>query len=235
MATCRYCQRGGFFRAVDKSGLCADCQRPVMIAIKSQWRVFQSSLAIATTAKSLSTRLSRWELVLDKAEALLEFERRGIPTTDPPPSRLIESARGDMVEAITEGLQEEISEAESKSRVATTATSRLSPMGRVIAEIERIRRRYDDLPGLDEELVEIEAEARRRYREIQVDALTEAARKAEFMGQKRKAIDGYREALYSLRHDDVPDEEQAREIGELESAIDRLVGPVPGGVPGVDE
>ena len=50
----------------------------------------------------------------------------------------------------------------------------------------------------------------------------EAARKAEFKGNVKKAIDQYQEALFFIRNDDIDDTQQRFEINEIETKLTEL-------------
>lgn len=56
----------------------------------------------------------------------------------------------------------------------------------------------------------------------QLDSMLDAARKAEFKGQKAKAIDQYQEALYFITTDKVDDTDQQGQIAEIETKIAQL-------------
>ena len=228
MATCRWCAQGGIFRAVDRNGLCSNCARPVLLSIQSISRVVDESLRLARTGKTLSTRLSRWQIVIERAENLVEYEERGISTITPLPSQLIVAAKLELARAASEGLREEMRSAESKAGLAATAAARLNAIAKVVQLAEQVNREYGDVDGVEDAVDEIEKQARRRHREVQLENLVDAANKAKFKGQTRKAIDGYREVLYLLKNDEVPDDNQAAEIAALEELVAELERNRPG-------
>ena len=55
----------------------------------------------------------------------------------------------------------------------------------------------------------------------------ERAEKLAFKGQKKRACDAYLDALYLLRKDSIPDDQQRTQIIEIESKIKELGGEVP--------
>ena len=71
-------------------------------------------------------------------------------------------------------------------------------------------------------LDQLEARVRRFSHETQLNAYLEAARKAEFKGQKKKALEQYKEALYFLKTDEIDDLSQAEEISKIEAKISEL-------------
>ncbi len=219
MATCRYCGKGGIFRSVDGNGLCGDCRRPVLLSITSTKRVIDESLKLAQTGKTLSTRLGRWDIIAEKAEHLVEYERRGIPTITPLPSELITFARGQRRTLLRQGLDDALSAAETRAELAATPSARVNAFAKVVEAVQDARRAADGDRELDAQLEAIEIRARARHREVQLENLVDAARKAQFKGQTSKAVDGYRDVLYELRKDPTSN---AREIQALESLIAQL-------------
>lgn len=71
-------------------------------------------------------------------------------------------------------------------------------------------------------LDEMEIKVRKFLHETQLNAFLEEARKAEFKGNKKKALDQYKEALYFLRNDEIDDSLQAGKIKEIEKKISEL-------------
>ena len=55
----------------------------------------------------------------------------------------------------------------------------------------------------------------------------ERAEKLAFKAQKKRACDAYLDALYLLRKDSIPDDQQRTQIIEIESKIKELGGEVP--------
>lgn len=125
-----------------------------------------------------------------------------------------------------EGLRQELEAAESKSELSGSGTARLTPLAKVVQQAQQMRRRHGSSDGeLESQLAQFEAKVRTRHREIQLENLIDAAKKAQFKGQTKKAIDGYREVLYVLKNDPVPDTQQEHEIAALERLIGDLEAP----------
>jgi len=219
VATCRYCGKSGIFRTVDANGLCDGCRRPVLLSIASTRRVLDESLRLAQTGKTLSTRLGRWDLIAEKAEHLLEYERRGIPTIDPSPSQLIAYAKRERRTILVEGLDEELASAETKAELAATPSARVNAFAKVVEAVQDARRGAGGDDELEAQLAAIETRARTRHREVQLENLLDAARKAQFKGQTAKAINGYRDVLYELKKEPAA---HRPEIESLESLIAEL-------------
>ena len=223
MATCKFCQKSGWFLSVSPDGLCAACEIPVYQAIKSQVRVLQSSLKIAGSTKSLSTMLSRFGVAMDSCRELIPYERRGIPTTETPPSSALGIIENNRRARLLEWIEEEISAAVKKSEAATTPTARLRPYSKLLEHISTIYAAVPDMNGLED----LETATRRAMDHTRLRSELERAEKFAFKGQKKRACDAYLDALYIIRTDSVPDADQEADAAEIEGKIRVLGGEVP--------
>jgi hypothetical protein len=75
----------------------------------------------------------------------------------------------------------------------------------------------------------LEQEARAYMDKARLDNELEKAEKAEFKGQKKKALDAYLDALFLIRKDSIDDAKQQKEISQIELKIRELGGEVPSG------
>ena len=105
-----------------------------------------------------------------------------------------------------------------KSRLASTPSARERALA---AGLLKLR---ETTEGLDERsaVKPLEDALRREKHRVVLDGHLEAARKAEFKGNTKKAIDQYQEALFFLRNDDINDAEQASSIRMIESRLEEL-------------
>jgi len=92
MAQCKWCDKRGMFMSVDPNGLCQDCQH-LVVEIQGRARVLEQSMQLAEKGKTFGTRLSRCKLVIEHAEHLVAFERKGVPTVSPSPSHILDEFR----------------------------------------------------------------------------------------------------------------------------------------------
>ncbi|NLE21927.1 MAG: hypothetical protein GX624_03990 [Actinobacteria bacterium] len=76
-------------------------------------------------------------------------------------------------------------------------------------------------------LAAYEAEARAAVHGAKLGGFIEAAEKAEFKGNKKRALDQYQEALYFLKTDDIADDSQASEIARIAAKVEKLGGSTP--------
>ena len=68
----------------------------------------------------------------------------------------------------------------------------------------------------------MEEKLRQEIHRVTLDGYLEAARKAEFKGNTKRAIDQYQEALYFIRNADIDDAQQQSSIREIEDKLEEL-------------
>ncbi|GAH12288.1 unnamed protein product, partial [marine sediment metagenome] len=83
MATCKNCDKSGFFVFVNSSGLCNECSPIITSIINNNFRIISESIELIKKSKNFKTRLSRCDLILNIAEKLLEYENKGIQSIKP--------------------------------------------------------------------------------------------------------------------------------------------------------
>lgn len=218
MAQCRKCNKKGLFLSLSSCGLCRDCQALVDLEVQQRVRVIKSSADVADRSKKLETRLSRLSVMREHLEALLEYERMDIPTTTPPPSSLLAKLRDDRDRIVVEGVREKVDSALAKAEVAATARTAITQASKGLLAVTEGEKELDD----PSQLCPLREKVQEFIHKTTLDSHLEAARKAEFKGQEKKALDAYQEALYFLRTDAIDDSQQAEEIAGLEEKIRKL-------------
>ncbi len=220
MAQCRYCNRSGFFLSISNNFLCHSCEPIFHLEYSQCFRIIQDSERLVSDSKKLEVRLSRCDLIVEVASALIKFENRNIPTTDPPPSKLVEAYRARKDLLIVEGLKSEGKEVLQKFQVTSATRTKITLLSKFLLRVRSFKGKSNDshlLDGLDLEI-------NRLIHETQLNSYLDEAKKAEFKGQKKKALDQYYEALYFLRNDDIDDRLQIEHISQVEAKIAELGG-----------
>lgn len=218
MPQCKYCGKSGFFLSVTLNGLCQQCNYIFVMDLKQRARIMQESYKIIDNSKNLSTKLSRCDTIIQHAEELLRYEQKGIPTIQPSPSELITKTKQVKEDIIIKSLEEDLERAMDKAALASTQSTKTSDLNKVILKIRDFKEILID----NNKINEIEKRANDLRHKIQLEGFLEAAKKAEFKGQKSKAIDQYQEALYFLKSDNIDDESQKEKIEEIENKIKEL-------------
>jgi hypothetical protein len=212
------CGRKGLFLWVSANGLCNSCEQIVVMDVVQRGRIINNCMKLVAESKNMKTRLSRCDLLIEHAQALLEYEHKGISTGSPSPSQLLTEYTAMRDQIVLEGVTAEVEKALAKAEIAATPRTSINEANKALLKIREGKQELRDQSKLNQ----LEARVRRFSHETQLNAYLEAARKAEFKGQKKKALDQYQEALYFLRSDEIDDSLQAEKISEIEAKISEL-------------
>ena len=215
MAQCKMCGGKGFFLSVSVNGLCKSCESIVVMDIQQRGRIINDCIKLVNESKNISTQLSRYDLLREHAQALLKYEHKGIPTISPSPSQFLSEYTTKRDQIVLEGVTAEVEKALTRAEIATTPRTSINEANKALLKIQEGKKELSDQAKLDQ----LEDRIRHFSHEKQLNEYLEAARKAEFKGKKKKALDQYQEALYFLRSDDIDDSLQAEKIGEIEAKI----------------
>ncbi len=207
----------------NNQGLCNPCAVDWEEEVSYTLRVGNESLEIASKTRKLDTMLSRLQLALDSFHKLLKYEKRGIPTTQPLPSKNIEKIKTNRQAAVSEWIDQELVNARSKSLAGTTPASKTRPYTKILESFSIVYTELDDV----EEIRKTELAVRQEMDAVRLGVEIERAEKLAFKAQKKRACDAYLDALYLLRKDSIPDDQQRTQIIEIESKIKELGGEVP--------
>jgi len=218
MAQCKMCGRKGFFLSVSKDGLCKSCESIVVMDIQQRGRIINDCIKLVNESKNMNTQLSRYDLLKEHVQALLEYEHKRIPTISPPPSQFLSEYTANRDQIVLEGVTAEVEKALARAEIAATPRTSINEANKALLKIREGKKELNDKVKLDQ----LETRIRHFSHEKQLNEYLEAARKAEFKGKKKKALDQYQEALYFLRSDDIDDSLQAEKIGEIETKISEL-------------
>lgn len=218
MAKCKLCDRKGFFLSVDSDGLCKDCAYALNIDVTQRGRILNESIELARKGKTFSTRLSRCDLLLEHARCLLKYEGMNIQTISPTPSEILVEYGDYRDKLIIEEACKVADKGKAKAEVAATIASKYNALANSLIKVKDIFKNLSN-PTFGKK---VEKELKFLIHKIKLDGFLDAAKKAEFKGNKKRAIDQYQEALYFIRNDDIPDDQQIKEIKEIESKLKEL-------------
>lgn len=218
MAQCKLCSRSGWLLSISQHHLCKTCEPYVQLDLQQRVRIIQDSLGIVKSSRNLDTKLSRIQVAIDHLRALQNYERRGIETILPPPSEAIRNYERKRQEEIAAHAKIVHEAALAKVGVATTSKSKITALSKGLLKLRELAQHSSsNVRPLAENLQE-------QIAKVTMSDYLEKARKAEFKGQNKKALEQYYEALYFLKHDDVDDRLQAEHIALLEQKILGLGG-----------
>ncbi len=218
MAQCKMCGLKGFFLSVSEDGLCKSCESIVVMDIQQRVRIINDCIKLVNESKNMNTQLSRYDLLREHAQALLEYEHKGIPTVSPSPSQFLSEYTTNRDQIVLDGVTAEVEKALDRAEISATTRTSINEANKALLKIREGKKELNDKAKLDQ----LEARIRHFSHEKQLNEYLEAARKAEFKGKKKKALDQYQEALYFLRSDDIDDSLQEEKIGKIEAKISEL-------------
>jgi hypothetical protein len=190
----------------------------VAMEVNSRVRVIKDSMEFAEKGKTLDTRLSRCELVIEYAQALSKYEQLGISTINPSPSALMYQYQVKRNEILVEGLKDELRRTFDKVSVAQNPKAKINHLSKLLLTIREHKMK---IPG-EYNIDDLEKRVIDSISDIQLETYLDTARKAEFKGNNKKALDQYYEALYFLQHDDIDDSLQKEMILKIEAKISKL-------------
>ena len=220
MATCKYCETGGILQATDRNGLCKRCAFPVLSDIQQRARIMEDSIRLAQDGKTLATRLSRHELLMDQLGYLREYEDKGITTLSPAPSELVTRMKGYRDTIITEEIVKIADRAKKKAELTASPSSKFNVLAKALLTAQDILEVEGKTLGDDSSAIEL----RLLMHRSKIEGYITEARKAEFKGNAKKAIDQYQEALFYIHNDDIDDDVQRELINNIESRLSALTG-----------
>lgn len=223
MSTCRQCNKSGWFLRTSPEGLCQQCELIWALDVQQHGRILQESIKLIETSKNLKTRLSRIDVALRSCREMRKYEQRGVKTFETPPSIAIAELERVRTQVIESTIEDELVRARTKSQNATTPAGRISPFSRVVDKIGELYPQTEDVSGLEK----LEQDVRVEMDRAQLTSELEKAEKAEFKGQRSKALNAYLDALFVVLKDSIDDALQEQEISHIESKIRELGGQVP--------
>jgi hypothetical protein len=226
MAQCKWCGKSGFLFPVNQHGICSNCETVINMEIQSRIRILFDSLKIVGETKNIDTFISRVDLIIQHSEALMKYEKKGIPTTDRPPSKsppseIFNAFQSKRDTLIVEKLDAEyISLIKSLELPSVSAKKKVNDLNKLLLKSMEIKPKLKNSAIISN----LENKIKRQINNIQFNSLLEEAQKAEFKNNKKSALSKYYEALYFLEHDIVDDSLQNEQISKLKTKIIELGG-----------
>jgi hypothetical protein len=218
MPECKMCGKSGWLLSVSDEGLCGSCYPTYINEVQQRFRIITDCIRLVDESKKTETRLSRCDLLVEHAEELRIYQEKGIPTIKPSPSQLVHDYTRMRDRIILDGVRGAVDKALAKAEVAATAKTSISAANKALLNIQEAREELGDHPVLKQ----YEARIRGYAQETQLNEYLEKAKKAEFKGDKKKALDQYQEALYFLKTEEIDDSMQDEHIQEIEAKIKEL-------------
>jgi hypothetical protein len=171
-------------------------------------------------SKKLDERLSECDNLVEHAEALLEYEKRGIPTIEPSPSELVRTYREGRDDLIVKGAEREAENALAAAEVFANADTKVSRLSKMLLKIQEYKTRLDKAGRLDA----LEKRMADLTHQTQLTGYLEEAREANIKGRHRRALELYKYALHFLESEGVGESLRQDNLPAVEAKIAELVG-----------
>jgi len=221
MGQCIWCGRKGIFVSVDRNNLCRNCQPAIYLDIQQRGRIVEESQKLIEKSENFKTRIHRIGVILEHAQALTQYEEKGVSTITPPPSEC-EKHYIDLKNELTyENITSEIEKIMNKAKIALSAKTKMTEANKAVLKIIERKKELQDEDKIDN-LNKKEKDIKNFMHKTQLNEFLEEAKKAEFKGQQSKALDKYQEALYFLQTDEIDDSLQKEKIDGIKSKISEL-------------
>lgn len=220
MPRCNQCEKKGFFLSLDERGLCGECSPLVAMDIQQRVRIMDDSKRLASEGKTFTTRFSRFQLLIEQLEHLLEYEKRNISTLTPSPSKLLDDLRGYEHKIISEETAKVSEKAKKQAQVAINTTAKFNLLAKASLKVQEIYSAAEQKKGEQQAVNELQELMHR----VKLDGYLESAEKARFKGNIKKAIDQYKEALFYAMSIDLPDNQTKIYVDDVRKNISELEG-----------
>lgn len=215
------CNKSGFFLSVSPQGLCSSCVNHIKIEIQQRLRIIGDSHNIIGKSKNIEIIISRCDLLIENLKELSKYDKYKIVEMN-----FGNSAQSYEVlkeELILKNLKTSYDSIKEKLLTLSTTNAEVNQLNKLKVEVQKyyhlIQRNAGDINQL---IIVIDKEISK----VQFDDFIYKAKKNEFKGNKKKALDYYYEALYLLKTDKVEDNEQLTQIREVQNKIKELGGEV---------
>jgi hypothetical protein len=225
MATCKLCDKSGWFLRLSKEGLCKSCRPGYMDEMRKRANLMGTYAEAIEKSQDLDTILTNLKLGIENFQALVPYEEKGIHTTKPPPSECLANWTAKKGDVVVTTFRHFLSEARSDARDSATLEGRVGPIAKLAEGLPKYETEIDDKSALDALRVDIRTEIAVQT----ADFHTEAGKGAEGRDETAAALDHYRQALSALKADGVDAASQQQQITQIEGKIAALSGEGPGG------
>lgn len=139
MARCKWCNKKGLFLSLNQNGVCESCQTEIESEINKTERLIRYSMKLIESSDKKDLQISRSKDIIENARRLLKYERKCIPTIDPPPSKIIKEYITMHDTYIIESMPEKVNEALSKAESALKPYTNIYRVNEALANINIAR------------------------------------------------------------------------------------------------
>lgn len=198
-----------------------EAKKLLLMQANQSLQIIEESKNIINKSKNFKTILSRFNVIFENIRMLKKLEIENSDVTDPKPSEIEKFYLREKDKFIKEFVLEEVEINMTKIVDIMTVKTKINIANKAIMRIIEGKKEIKEAENI-KELTDKEKEIKAFIHKIQFDEFLEKAKKAEFMGQKSKALNACKEALYFLQTDKIDDSLQKEEIDEIKAKISEL-------------
>jgi len=219
MGNCKYCGCSGWFFALTKSGLCANCNHIIGMEIAQHREALRSSSEQADRTTNPQSKIARLDQALASLEALAKIEERGIPTLEgSSPSAMLRARQADRDALILGTALQEVSEAMANIQAAEGPERKMSIYSNLLLKLSEHKTKASDKGPLDA----LERKVKDSVYQIQLNTYLEMAKEAELRREDQKALKLYLEAVAYLKAVDMDPALRTQHVAKLNGKVKEL-------------
>jgi len=201
--------------------LCNNCVNRIKFDIEQRLRIIRDSNEIVRKSKNIETIISRSNLAIDHLNELSEFDKYELVETNF--ASFAEAFSMMKEELILNRLKVNYETIKEKLLTLSTTNAKVNQLNKLKVEVQKY---YPLIKNYEGDVNHFLHVIEKEISKVKNDELLDKARKNEFKGNKKKALDYYYEALYSLKTDKIDDQEQLNQIYDIQRKITDLGGEV---------
>lgn len=218
MALCKWCKRGGLLGGLSDRGLCKNCEPVVGVDVAKRVAVIEDSMKLMQESRKWDFELSRCEMILENAEAMLGYEKRGIHTLTPVPSELLRHYGPKRDQLVLKVFECRVEEILGRLEASITVEEKVRQLSELLDKIRENKPKSQNPMHLSI----LERRVHRLIHQTQLSSYCDEAIVAESEGDSEEALRLYREALAFLKLRDVDEPYRQGSIWAIEEKIEEL-------------
>jgi len=207
--------------SVNKAGECSSCEWRVKFDTNQRIRIIQDSQKLISNSKNTKTVFSRYKVLFEHLEAIAGYEARGYSLMEPSATTLLSGYLKSRQETASLTIKSEIESIEHKASLQISAKPKINDLNKALLKIAEWKKEFIGF-GVDDLLETEEVRIQQNIHSIRLAAFMTEYDKAIFMGKKDRAKAQLQEALYFVKTDMIPDEQQVHIISDIEAKLKEL-------------
>lgn len=136
MSTCKFCGKSGLFHQVTRNGMCPHCERFVLLDLKNRSRIFNESKEIFNKSENPDVIVSRINIAKETLTHVIQYERKGIGTFTPLPSKLLKDVEEEQDNIIYDGYERAFASLKNKLMNMKTQSARNNNIYKFLEKID---------------------------------------------------------------------------------------------------